>query len=194
MKQRIIGCTLNQIGEYGLRSLTMDAVASQMHISKRTLYMYFASKEILLEACISEWLSSKQLLVPTGGNLIDELCALYGAIRSIDMPRVMRCCRDLRQCSTTAYRFSLDRLFDYADACGTWAERDAETGYLRRNLRRQTVSAVVYDFLIRLFGSGCEQITMRSYVLSPEILIVFTRGLCTIKGRAYLDKRLKTMA
>lgn len=194
MKQRIIDCALGQIGEYGLRNLTMDAVAAEMHISKRTLYIHFASKDILLEACISEWLLRKRLLVTTGGNMIDELCALYDGIRSVDIPRVMRFCRDLRQCSIPAYRFFLGRLFDYADTCGTWAERDAQTGYLRRNVRRQTASAVVADFLVRLCGSGCEHMLVRSYMLSPEILIVFTRGLCTLKGCAYLDQRLKSLA
>ena len=194
MKERIINCTLNQIEVSGLQKLTMDTIASELHISKRTIYQHFQSKEQLLETCLKEWLLRNKLLVPTGGNLIDELCALYTGIQSIDLPQVVHRCSELRKYSAPVHLFFLEQLFDYADTCGVWAERDADTGYLRRNISRHTVSAVVSDFLIRLFGNSEDHLFYRSYLLSPEILIVFTRGLCTIKGRAYLDQRLKTLA
>lgn len=194
MKDRIIGCTLALLGSGGVRNLKMDTIAAELRISKRTLYMHFTSKDQLLETCLKTWLDRKRLFMSTNGNLIDELCALYAGIRSVELRRVVRCCRELRQCSIPVYQIFLERLFDYADACGVWAERDAEAGYLCRNISRHTVSAVVSDFLIRLFGCSEERMLHRCYFLSPEILLVFTRGLCTIKGRAYLDQRLKTLA
>ena len=74
------------------------------------------------------------------------------------------------------------------------AEQDAGTGYLCRDVTRDTVSSVVSDFLIRLFGSVEEHPLRRGSLSSPEILIVYMRGLCTIKGRAYLDRHLKTLS
>lgn len=192
MKKRIIDSSLNQLGTFGLRKFTMDRVAADLRISKRTLYQHFPGKEQLLEACLMEWLRRKRLLVRTGGNLIDELCTLYTGIRSLDLLRVGRCCRELRLCCVPVYQLFLEQLFDYAEACGAWAKRDAASGYLCRTVSPHTVSAVVSDFLIRLFGNDCDRLLHRSYPLSPEILVVFTRGLCTIKGRAYLDQRLKT--
>lgn len=194
MKRRIVNCSLEQIGAVGLRKFTMDLVAARLRISKRTLYMYFSSKDQLLEACLTEWLLRKRLLEPSGGNLIDELCRLYVGIRSVDRRRAVRCCRELQQCSVPAYQFFLGRLFDYAEACGAGAERDVEAGYLCRSVSSRTVSAVVSDFLIRLFDSDSEALLHRGYALSPEILVVFMRGLCTIKGRAYLDQRLKYLS
>lgn len=194
MKRRIIDCSLKELGTFGFRKFTMDRVAADLRISKRTLYMHFPSKEQLLEACLEEWLHRKQLLVWTDDNLIDELCTLYTGIRSLDLPVVMRCCRELRQCCFPVYRFFLERLFGYAEACGTCAERDAQAGYLCRTVSSHTVSAVVSDFLIRLFGNEEARVVLRGYPLLPEILVVFTRGLCTIKGRAYLDQRLKTLS
>ncbi len=194
MKRRIVNCSLEQIGTVGLRKFTMDIVAARLRISKRTLYMYFSSKDQLLEACLTEWLRRKGLLVWTGDNLIDEFCTLYSVIRSFDLLRIMRCCRELRQCCVPVYQLFLEQIFDYAEACGIQAEHDVATGYLCRTVSSHTVSAVVSDFLIRLFGNDEARILLRGCPLSPEILIVFTRGLCTIKGRAYLDQRLKTLA
>lgn len=194
MKERIVGCTLQLLGQVGLRRFTMDMVAAELRISKRTIYLYFASKDELLEACLEEWLRRNRLLVTTGGTLIDEFCTLYAGIRSVDLRRVVRCCRDLRQCCAPVYRAFLVRMFDYAEACGRRAEHDAEAGYFYRTVSRHTVCAVVSDFLVRLFGNDEERLLYRSYPFSPEILVVFTRGLCTIKGRAYLDQRLKTLS
>lgn len=192
MKKRIVDSSLKLLGTFGLRKFTMDRVAADLRISKRTLYQHFPSKEQLLEACLTEWLRRKRLLVRTGGNLIDELCTLQAGIRSLDLRRVGRCCRELRQVCEPVYRLFLEQLFDYAEACGARAERDAEAGYLCRTVSSRTVRAVVSDFLIRLFGNDEERLLYRSDPFSPEILIVFTRGLCTIKGRAYLEQRLKT--
>lgn len=194
MKERIIGCTLELLGQIGFRRFTMDMVASELRISKRTLYLYFTSKEQLLDTCLERWLLRKRLLVPTGGILIDDLCALYAGIRKVDLRRVMHCSRELRQCCLPVYRLFQERLFNYADACGMRAEQDAGTGYLCRDVTRDTVSAVVSDFLIRLFGSVEEHPLRRGSLSSPEILIVYMRGLCTIKGRAYLDRHLKTLS
>ena len=190
MKERIIGCTLELLGQIGFRRFTMDMVASELRISKRTLYLYFTSKEQLLDTCLERWLLRKRLLVPTGGILIDDLCTLYAGIRKVDLRRVMHCSRELRQCCLPVYRLFQERLFNYADACGM----DAGTGYLCRDVTRDTVSSVVSDFLIRLFGSVEEHPLRRGSLSSPEILIVYMRGLCTIKGRAYLDRHLKTLS
>lgn len=194
MKRRIVNCSLVLLGTFGFRKFTMDRVAAELRISKRTLYIHFPSKEQLLEASLEEWLRRKRLLVRTGDNLIDEFCTLYAVIRSLDLPRVMRCCRELRHSCAPVYQLFLELIFDYAEACGIQAEHDAATGYLCRTVSSHTVRAVVSDFLIRLFGNDEARILLRGYPLSPEILVVFTRGLCTIKGRAYLDQRLKTLS
>lgn len=128
MKERIIGCTLELLGQIGFRRFTMDMVASELRISKRTLYLYFTSKEQLLDTCLERWLLRKRLLVPTGGILIDDLCTLYAGIRKVDLRRVMHCSRELRQCCLPVYRLFQERLFNYADACGMRAEQDAGDG------------------------------------------------------------------
>lgn len=194
MKRQIIDCSLKELTAVGFRKFTMDRVAAELRISKHTIYLHFASKGELFEACLEEWLHRKRLLVRTGGNLIDELCTLYAVIRTLDLPRVMHCCRELRQCCAPVYQLFLELMFDYAEACGIQAAHDAATGYLCRTVSSHTVSAVVSDVLIRLFDNEEQRQTYRSYPFSPEILGGFTRGLCTIKGRARLDQRLKTLS
>lgn len=194
MKERIIGCTLAQCRALGLRQLTMDAIASELRISKRTLYVHFPSKEQLLEACLKTWLAQNRLMVTTGGNLIDELCTLYGSLQRIDLPRTVRCCSELRECCLPVYECFLKQMCTYAEACGARVGEDAEAGYICHDVTARTVCAVLSDYLIRLFGNADARRVHREYLLSPDMLVVFARGLCTIKGRAYLERQLKSLA
>lgn len=194
MKKRIIDCTIEQFETIGLRKFTMDLIAAKLRISKRTLYLYFSSKEQLIEVCLKEWLHRKRLLEQNGETLIDDLCALYFGIQKIDLQRVACCCRELRQSYISVYQLIIKQLFDYAAACGARTKQDVEAGYLCRTITPHTVFNIISDFLMRLFGNDQEYLLYKNYTISPDMLVIFARGLCTIKGRAYLEQRLKTLA
>ena len=52
LRDRIIDVALDDFTSQGIRSVTMDEVATKLGISKRTLYEVFADKEALLVDCI----------------------------------------------------------------------------------------------------------------------------------------------
>lgn len=56
IRDRIIDTSLDLFALEGCRRITMDQIANDVHISKRTLYQHFASKEVLLDACLSIFL------------------------------------------------------------------------------------------------------------------------------------------
>ena len=51
-KKKIVETALQMFNSRGVRGVTMDDIASAMHISKRTLYESFANKEELLFECM----------------------------------------------------------------------------------------------------------------------------------------------
>jgi len=51
-KERIIVESSNLFKRYGIRSITMDQIAENLGISKRTIYEIFGTKDDLLNACI----------------------------------------------------------------------------------------------------------------------------------------------
>jgi AcrR family transcriptional regulator len=53
MKQRIIDKATELFGKYGYSSIKTDQLASDLGISKRTLYQYFPSKKALLESVMT---------------------------------------------------------------------------------------------------------------------------------------------
>jgi AcrR family transcriptional regulator len=58
-KQRIIEAAAGMFRTYGIRSVTMDMLANQMSISKRTIYEIFHDKDELLQGVLV-WMRDRQ--------------------------------------------------------------------------------------------------------------------------------------
>ena len=52
LRERIIETAVKAFAAQGIKSITMDDIATSLGISKRTLYEVFPDKETLLEECI----------------------------------------------------------------------------------------------------------------------------------------------
>lgn len=52
MKEKILESAVRQIRNYGLRRFTMDDIAEDLRISKKTLYQHFSSKKELIRAVV----------------------------------------------------------------------------------------------------------------------------------------------
>lgn len=53
-KERIIDGAIELYNSMGFRNVTMDDIASELHISKRTIYEIFSSKDELILACLTQ--------------------------------------------------------------------------------------------------------------------------------------------
>ncbi len=62
MKETIIDRALLMFRKSGIRNVTMDRVAAEIGISKRTLYEYFPSKDALVEACLIHELERRKVM------------------------------------------------------------------------------------------------------------------------------------
>jgi TetR/AcrR family transcriptional regulator, cholesterol catabolism regulator len=71
---------------YGIRSVTMDMIANQMGISKRTIYELFSDKDELLEGVL-KWMTEKQREIVTritneSGNVIEAIFNVLDFMRA----------------------------------------------------------------------------------------------------------------
>ncbi len=53
VKERILQKAHELFHKYGIRSVSMDDIAAQLGISKKTVYLYFVDKEELVSAVFS---------------------------------------------------------------------------------------------------------------------------------------------
>ena len=53
-KERILEKATDLFMRYGIRSITMDEIAAQLGISKKTIYQFFTDKDAMVEAVVNE--------------------------------------------------------------------------------------------------------------------------------------------
>lgn len=58
--QRIIHTSTELFKKYGLRSVTMDDIAAELGISKKTIYTYYADKDTLVQAVMEAQIQHNQ--------------------------------------------------------------------------------------------------------------------------------------
>ncbi|MBP8643315.1 MAG: TetR/AcrR family transcriptional regulator [Bacteroidales bacterium] len=60
VKEQIVNQAMLLFRQMGIRSVTMDMIAEQTGISKRTLYENFSNKDELVEACVMQEIESRK--------------------------------------------------------------------------------------------------------------------------------------
>lgn len=67
MKEKIIHTAIELFLDHGFKSVTMDTIAKQIGISKKTIYVHFETKTKLVEACVS-------IVFKNACQWIDDIC------------------------------------------------------------------------------------------------------------------------
>jgi AcrR family transcriptional regulator len=61
--KQIIDLAITQFMTYGVKSVSMDDLATQLGMSKKTLYKFFDGKQELIDSCISDYLRQEEQLL-----------------------------------------------------------------------------------------------------------------------------------
>jgi len=86
-KQRIVDAAKERFLKYGVRSVTMDDIASELGMSKKTLYQSFANKEALVERVIVQLHTEEMTVInqisQTASNAVEEMIRMARFVVSI---------------------------------------------------------------------------------------------------------------
>lgn len=99
-------------------------------------------------------------------------------------------CRELKKFYELLYKILLGRMLDYAASCSDRIDHDIEAGYIRRDVLHSTVCIAIAGYLTLFADIDAEYTSIHKF-LAPVAIVVFVRGLSTIKRRAYIDQQLK---
>jgi TetR/AcrR family transcriptional regulator, cholesterol catabolism regulator len=85
IKERILRGAMELFLKYGVRSVSMDDIARQLSVSKKTLYQYFADKDEIVTTVSTYHLHQQQAqyegIRASAENAIDELVKISSCIR-----------------------------------------------------------------------------------------------------------------
>ncbi|MGH7796976.1 MAG: TetR/AcrR family transcriptional regulator [Candidatus Binatia bacterium] len=189
--QRIVVAARNHFFAHGFRSVTMDDLAEELGMSKKTLYAVFPSKRDLLRAVLLDKFHNVEsdLDQVTAAVSSDVLAALQGLLacmkrhtEEIQPPFV----RDIRREAPEVFKVIEDRRREIIQRYfGKLFEQGRSAGIIRKDLPTR----LMIEILVGATEAIMNPPKLAELGLTPKtgyvsVITVILEGLLTTKGRA----------
>jgi AcrR family transcriptional regulator len=193
MREKIISKASDLFMKLGFKSVTMDDIAGEMGISKKTIYKFFGNKEILIEE-ITEMIHSEI------HEIIDQIVAQnYNAIE--ENYQIRKMFKEMFQSADTSPVYQLKKhypsIFEKVMAkemneCNTLFKKNIEKGIAQGLYRKEIPVETFVQFYYNLIFSIKEKTVSEKegQKLELQILEYHTRAIATLLGIAELEKQL----
>ena len=192
VRERIIIESGALFGKYGIRSMTMDALAEEMGISKRTIYEKFKDKDTLLLEVITyfkqQTASEAHQIIEQSDNAIE---ALFRIIRMTILQ--VEKMNPLFFHDFKKYHARIFKTFSEPGGIRDFSvtlnllETGVKQGVFRKDIHIDIVNRTLHE-LFNLFGPN-SNLTMANYRhkdLFEHVIIPYFRGISTAKGLVLL--------
>ena len=195
MKDKIIAKASELFLKLGFKSVTMDDIAGEMCISKKTIYKYFCNKEVLI-------VESTSMVHKQVHEIIDTIVAKnYNAIHENFEIRKMFCDMFKNNIdSSPIYQLKKHYPEIYhnimtteIDLCSQWFKENIEKG-IREKLYREDLNKEVYVkfYYTLIFHINENTVSEKeAQKMELEALEYHTRAMATPEGIIELEKQLK---
>jgi AcrR family transcriptional regulator len=185
--------------KYGIKSITMDDVARELSISKKTLYQYVADKDDLVGKFIDNEIAIRQEEIckcfRIGLNAVEELFEI-----SLFMNKMMRD-------QNPATDYDLKKYYPQHFQKTVNARREGVYNYILINLKKgikeglyrkeMNKEVIAKLYLWRIENSQISELfsveEFSSIKLFVELLNYHVRGIATEKGIVELEKKIKEL-
>jgi len=194
MKEKIISKATELFLKLGFKSVTMDDIACEMCISKKTIYKFFCNKEILIE-------ESTEMVHKTIHESIDTIAAKnYNAIQ--ENFEIKKMFKEMFKSGEASPAHQLKKhypeIYDKVmsreiNECNTVFKQNIEKG-IQQGLYRENLDIDIYvKFYYNLIFSihGMTSSEKESQKLELEALEYHTRAMATPSGIIELEKQLQ---
>ncbi len=191
-QQEILLKAAELIRTYGIKGVTMDEIAMQAGVSKKTIYQYFKDKKDLIKHIIFMELDRtetqiRQILAREDLNSIDKSLEVHRLILEMHRKHPPIIEHDLRRLYGDIFQevrdFVKKRMYS---AVIENLEAGKREGLIRQDLNAEIISAIQitrYEAM-RMSAGILENYTIEQIL--REIIKYHLYGICSEKGRQYL--------
>jgi AcrR family transcriptional regulator len=193
MKEKIISKAKEMFLKLGFKSITMDDIAGEMCISKKTIYKYFANKELLIQESV--------LVIHTDVNdiIANIIAKNFNAIE--ENFEIRRMFDDMFKSTDTSPIYQLKKHYPEVyhkvekyqiDMCQTCFKENIQKGIAQGLYRKEiNIDAYVSFYYALIFTINENTRSEReAFALEIQALEYHTRAMATAKGIAELEKNL----
>jgi len=180
IRKRIIGEAMSRFRRYGIKSVSMEQIASALRISKRTIYEHFKSKEAILSAGMSAEIRDLQAALDEAesrcGTPVESLAAFSDRVFLINEDICPAFLKEI-----THYPVVHEIILDMGKRLSARSRRlllaGIKEGYFK--------AGSDYTLLSSLF---LEQTAGMKPALRKTVFLTLMRGISTPKGLEELDR------
>ena len=193
VKERILTKAADLFSRYGIRSITMDEIASQLGISKKTIYQFFTDKDDMVSAVIEQEIARNEMdcnhfrqeaadavqQVFLALESLDEMLKYTNPLMLYDLekhhPKAFQKLREYK------YRFLYQTLMDNIQ----WG---MDTEVYRSDLQKDIVAKWRIESAFLVFNPDVFPHTR--YKISEvnyELAMLFLHGVVTPKGKKLIE-------
>jgi TetR/AcrR family transcriptional regulator, cholesterol catabolism regulator len=194
-KERIVQSSLKQFMQYGFRNVSMDDIATNLGMSKKTLYQYFADKDELVEAALEYDIETDQkdcmICATVSGNAIAEVYNIIDVVAEQlrDMnPMVLL---EMQKFHPKAYQrfqhhkdeFILKMIIENLD-------RGKVEGLYREDINTEVIGKFRLESMMLIFNPEAFPLS-KKYPIKDLMVIIgehFLYGIATTKGYKIIQK------
>lgn len=193
MKEKIIARATEMFLKYGFKSITMDDIANDMGISKKTIYKYFINKEVLIA-------EATETVHKHVHNVIETIMAQnFNPIEeNFEIRKVFE---GIFQAADTSPLYQLKKHYPEIHELVMTREHDECHRYMRHNIVRgielgyyrpdtDVDSAMWFYYTLIMHINETERLEKDAQKLELGALIYHTRAIGTQKGVDELEKQL----
>lgn len=193
IRQQIIDVALKGFQRFGIRQFTMDQLAHEMGMSKRTLYENFAGKEELLMACMetneARHREQRRKLLSNTNNVLEFILGDLSYSLQHYHHQSLAFIADLARYPAVVAHVERHREAHGAEAV-EFLKRGVEQGVFRPEIDYM----VYYNLVFRQMAMLATQPYFRSLAMKDiflNVTVVNLRGCCTDRGNRMIDEFLR---
>ena len=184
---------------FGIRAVTMDDVAAEFGISKKTLYQYFKDKEDLVHQVIEYYLENPifNLNKEGLGNAIDRIIALRKHVSQIIKHYNNHLEYDLKKTYPMLYKkvYDFKRQRIYSDTVRNISD-GMKSGLFRKDLNPDFIAKIQVGRMLYTCNPDNQIFDaheLATIQLFDEVMDYHMHAICTEEGKAYYQKQLKNI-
>lgn len=193
IREKIIAEAKKEFIQYGIRSVTMDDIAQNLSISKRTIYENFKDKNELLKSCLQQmwreqWQKNEEIINNTA-NVIEAIFQFMqigiNAIRTYNPLFGL----DLKRYHSRLWEEETKRIEeDRSNQVHRLLRKGINENLFRRNIHVEIVAKILQEQLNTLSDDRAfPKNAYKMEVVFENMIINFVRGIATSKGLEIID-------
>jgi AcrR family transcriptional regulator len=195
IKDRIIQQAGRLFFQYGVKSTSMDEVASSLGISKRTIYENFRDKEDLLLSYLKQVCEDRKKTVQELMERFDNVVEVFLHIMDIHKTATfanIKFYEDIYRYYPNVDAFLKEESHKANEFFVQFLKKGVEQGVIRENLNIEVVAFLVEESTsIYMRASHIDKFPFSFSELISTVMVNFIRGISTEKGIKIVDKYLE---